>query len=306
VTTDGGGNYTLVVPSALTNGATLKVVETNPGGHLSTGAGVGNTGGAYDRSSDTITFTLTSGTTYTGVNFGDVPENSFVADSQQSAMPGLFVLHPHTFVAGSAGDLAFSVTNLPSPALEGWSQVIHRDANGNGTLDTGEAVVTAAIAVNAGDKVSIVVKDCIPAFAPLNAQNQLTVTATLVYGGATPALTNALRRVDLTTVGASSTAGLTLLKAVDKETALPGETITYTITYANQAGDLLREVVIYDETPAFTIFVSATNSALPNSLTNCVITAPAVGASGPLRWTFGGALAPSSSGTVIYRVNVAQ
>ena len=305
-TTDGNGDYTLLVPNSVANGATLKITETNPPAHLSTGASVGDTGGTYDRASDTVTFTYTTGTAYSGVNFGDVPENSFVNDSQQANLPGTFVLHPHSFTAGSAGSLSLSVSSLPNPSISGWTQVIYRDANCNGQLDPGETAVTGAISVSAGDKVCILIKEFIPGIAPFNAQDQLTVTAAFTWTGASPALSTNTTRIDLTTVGNPTTAGLTLLKAVDKETALPGEVLTYTVTYANHSSAALTNIVIFDQTPAFTTFSSAGHGALPNSVSAIAVTSPGVGASGAIKWTFTGSLAPASASTVSFSVTVSQ
>jgi uncharacterized repeat protein (TIGR01451 family) len=305
-TTDGSGNFTLRIPSAIAGGTVLKVVETNPGGHLSTGGEAGTTGGSYDRASDTVTFTVAAGTSYTGVNFGDVPENSFQPDNRQSNLPGTFVLHAHTFLAGSAGSLTFTVAGTPAPAIPGWSQVLYRDANCNGQLDPGEALISGAIVVSAGDKVCLFVKDFIPVGAALGAQNAISVTASLVYSGASPALTNTATRSDVTVIGPPTTTGLTLVKTVDKDSALPGETLTYTVTYANLGAETLRDVVVHDATPVFTTFASAGNGALPSNLTGVSITQPSVGGTGAIRWTFTGTLAPGSSGTVTYTVTVGQ
>ena len=305
-TTDGGGRYTLHVPGTVANGAALKVVETNPGGRLSTGASAGNTGGSYDRASDTISFSFTSGTVYTEVNFGDVPENSFVAAGQQTGSPGSFVVFAHTFTAGSEGQLALVTASQPNPSGAGWNAVVYRDANCNGALDAGEPVINSPIAVTAGEKICLVLKEFIPHAAPLNARDQLAVTAILTYSAATPALTNAVALTDLATVGLTGTAGLTLLKSVDKDTALPGETITYTIAYENRGAESLSNVIIYDQTPAYTTFVSAANGALPNNLASVAIINPAVGAMGAVRWTFTGTLMPGGSGRVTYSVTVTQ
>ena len=305
-TTDGSGNYTLLIPNSVTNGATLKVTQTNLPVHLSTGASVGDTGGTYSRVSDTVTFTYTSGASYSGVNFGDVPDNSFVADSQQANLPGTFVLHPHSFIAGSGGSLSLSVASLPNPAISGWSQVIYRDANCNGQLDPGETAVTGAITVSAGDKVCVLIKDFIPSIAPFNAQDQLTVTAAFTWTGASPALSTNTTRIDLTTVGHPTTAGLTLVKAVDKETALPGEVLSYTVTYANNSSAALTNIVIFDNTPAFTAFSSAGHGTLPNSITGISLNSPGVGTAGAIKWTLTGSLAPASSGTVTFSVTVSQ
>ena len=305
-TTDGSGNYSLLVPSSVTNAATLKIVEVNPPVHLSTGAGVGNTSGTYSRTTDTITFTYTTGATYSSVNFGDVPENSFVNDSQQAGLPGTFVLHPHTFIAGSGGFVTFAVSAASTPNLTGWTQVLYRDVNCNGVLDPGEVIVNGPLVTSGGDRICILVKDFVPVAAPFNAQDQLTVTAAFTWTGAAPALGTNSTRTDLTTVGSPATAGLTLVKTVDKETALPGETLTYTILYANMSSAALTNIVIFDQTPAFTTFVNAGNGPLPPNLTGVTMTAPAVGGTGPIRWTFTGSIAPASRGTTSFSVTVAQ
>src|SRR5262249_61597997 len=123
---------------------------------------------------------------------------------------------------------------------------------------------------------------------------------------ASPALSTNSTRTDLTTVGQPTTAGLTLLKAVDKETALPGEVLSYTVTYENKSSAALTNIFIFDQTPAFTTFTSAGHGSLPNNITGISITAPSVGASGPIKWTLTGSLAPASSGTVTFSVTVAQ
>ena len=124
--------------------------------------------------------------------------------------------------------------------------------------------------------------------------------------GASPALTTNTTRIDLTTVGNPTTAGLTLVKAVDKETALPGEVLTYTVTYANHSSAALTNIVIFDNTPAFTRFSSAGHGALPNSITGITLSSPGVGASGAIKWTFTGSLAPASASTVTFSVTVSQ
>jgi uncharacterized repeat protein (TIGR01451 family) len=132
------------------------------------------------------------------------------------------------------------------------------------------------------------------------------VRANFDYLGASPALNTNHVVTDLTLVGNPSTAGLTLIKSADKASAKPGETITYTITYANTSSEALQNIVLYDSTPAYTTFVSATNGPLSTNLTGVTIAAPAVGSGGGLRWTFNGALAPGRSGHVLFRVAITQ
>jgi uncharacterized repeat protein (TIGR01451 family) len=302
--TDGAGNYTLYVPFTL-GAVPLKVVETNLSPYLSISGSAGTTGGSYVRGTDAVSFNNTPGTSYSGVNFGDVPANTFAPDNNLAALPGTVVFFPHLFAAGSAGTVTFSTTSTTSTNVPGWAQQVLLDANCNGSLDAGDTLVTGPISVTAGQVVCILVKESVPAGAPINAVDVISVQASFGYTGATPALNTTLTRTDTLTVGNTTTAGLVLTKAVDKATALPGETITYTVTYRNNSDGVLSAVVVFDQTPAYTTFVSAGNGVLPSNLTGVTITKPAVGATGAIRWNFTGALAASATGTVNFSVQVA-
>ncbi len=300
-TTDPTGAYTLWIPASA--GANpVKIVESNLANYISTGASVGTTAGTYIRAADTTTFTNTVGTTYTGVNFGDVPVNQFTNDGAQIGTPGNIVLYPHVFTAGSGGSVTFSTTHVASPANTGWQNLIYLDSNANGAIDAGENPVTGPITVVAGQQVSLVVKEFVPANAPNGAQDVISLTAQFTYTGANPPLSNTLIRTDVTTVGAQP--GVQLTKTVDKTTAKSGDLITYTITYRNISGEALNSFVINDTTPAYTVFSSRSNSALPANLTGVTSTAPAVNSPGALKWTFTGTLAPNSTGTVSFVVKL--
>lgn len=305
-TTNASGGYALALPSTIAAGTQLKIVKTNPAAYLSTGANVGNTGGSYTRVTDTITFTVVSNTSYSNVDFGDAPPNTLTTDGQQAGLPGTTLFYAHTFTAASAGTVLFSAASVQNPALAGWTVTLYRDLNSNGQLDANEPVINGAIAVNANDVIAVIVKVFIPANAPFGAKDQTTLSALFTYTGAAPALSATLTRQDVTTVGNPTTAGLTLSKSVDKPSAVPGETITYTISYTNTSSDVLRNVVIYDNTPAFTKFVSGSNGPLPLDLTGVVLSAPSAGQRGAMHWTFAGTLRPGGAGTVTYQVTLDQ
>jgi len=167
-----------------------------------------------------------------------------------------------------------------------------------GTPDT---VIAGPITVTAGEQVCIVVRQDVPPNAAVGAQNTTTVTADFTYANAAPGLTSSISRTDVTT---SASSGLELTKSVDKTTARSGEIITYTVTYKNISTEPLNTFVINDTTPAFTTFVSAATGAFPNNLTAVNLTQPAPGATGAIKWTFTGSLAPGSSGTVTFQVTV--
>ena len=312
-TTNATGQYTLIIPSSglISGTSRLCVVETNPSGYLSTGASQQTTAlsssGAvtYIRGTDTISFIFTTGGDFSGLNFGDVPVNTFTTDGSQSGLPGTVLFYAHTFTAASAGNLSFSTTNLASPAIAGWSNSIYRDSNCNAVLDGVEgASPFSSTGVTGGQAICIIVKEAIPGGAPAGARDLITVSATLAYSSASPALALTLTRTDTTTVGT----GLSLIKTVDKASALPGEILTYTITYSNNSSGALTTVVISDSTPAFTDYVGASAGCpLVVVRTNCTVTSePANNATGLIQWNITGSVTPGASATVQYRVQVRQ
>jgi uncharacterized repeat protein (TIGR01451 family) len=303
-TTDGVGQYSLFLPALLADGTILKVVETNPQNHLSVAGTAGNTGGTYDRAADAVTFTFQSGAVYTGVNFGDIPLNRFGPDNQQFGLPGGVVIYVHTFTAGSAGQVTFVSSNQPNPSLPGWTQVLYRDADCDGELGSADPVLLNPIVLGAGEQVCILVKEFIPLEASWGSRDVITIAAAFDYLGAVPGLSTHHYVTDITTVGNPTTAGLTLVKSADKATAKPGEVITYTITYANTSSGHLQNIVLYDSTPAYTTFLSATNGPLATNLTGVILRTPALGSAGSLQWTFTGTLAPARSGTVSFQVQL--
>jgi uncharacterized repeat protein (TIGR01451 family) len=303
--TDGSGSFSLAIPANLANGSALCIVQTNNSGFISTGANAGNSTGLYNRSTDTLSFTYSNSTNYSGIQFGDVPVNTFSTDGAQAALAGSAISYAHTFVAASSGTLTLSSTASANPAQAGWSEVLYRDTNCNGTLDAGETVIAAALSVVAGDQICIIVRQFIPAGASNGAVNNVVVTASFNYTNANPALLSNLTRNDTTTVGTASNAGLVLTKTVNKTAALPGENITYTVTFTNTGSGALSNVVINDTTPAFTNFVVASCGANPPVITICTLTSsPSVGGTGAIVWTLTGSLSPGSASFVLFTVKV--
>jgi uncharacterized repeat protein (TIGR01451 family) len=273
---------------------------------ISTGAGVGNTAGTYNRAADTVTFTKAAEGIFTGVNFGVVPLNTFQADDAQQALPGTTLFYAHIFTPGTAGQVTFTLASTASPANVSFSRVLYQDTNCSRTINpASDPVITGPITTVAGTNLCIIMKVTIPPGTPLNSTDNTAITAAFTYTNATPALVASYTVRDLTTVGAATNAGLRLDKAVDKAAALPGATLTYTVTFTNDSTAALSNLKINDTTPAFTTFVSAAcGSPLPNSLTACTITTPTAGQSGAIQWTFTGTLGPTQTGTVSFVVKI--
>jgi uncharacterized repeat protein (TIGR01451 family) len=297
--TDASGNYLLWVPAAL-SGSTLKVVESNLSGYLSTGASP-VAAATYDRVSDSYSLAYTAGSNRIGLNFADVPINTLLGNQQQSALPGAVVFYPHVFTAGSGGVLSWSTSSA-----SGWPLVVLRDTNCNGVIDSGELPIAGATPVAANEKVCVILRQSVPGGAPFNAQDSATLLASFVYTNASPALGANLQNKDLTTVGTLAGAGLVLSKSLDNPSPLPGANIVYTITYTNNSSAALGNIVISDSVLAYTGFVDAACvSPLPASLSACSVSSqPAVGATGLVAWALGGNLQPGSSGQVTFTVKV--
>lgn len=254
-------------------------------------------------------------TAITGVNFGQIRSPAWAPDNIKSGKANTTVIFPHTFKAFTQGQVSFGVTNQAAlPETPGWSVELLRDSNCNGQLDSGEGPITGPIAVD-GDNASVappstvcvLARVTIPPGATTNAQYTMAVSATLSYASPATRQATILLVTDLTQIGEN--AGLELIKATDKTTALPGEVLTYTLTYRNLLSDPIQTITIKDATPPYTTFVAASarcgTSPLPAALTGCAVSQqPAADGTGNLEWTFTGTLLPGGSGQVEYQVRV--
>jgi uncharacterized repeat protein (TIGR01451 family) len=299
--TDGAGDYSLWVPLAAT-GAAVSVAESNAAGWLSTGGSAGATGGVYSRAADATSFTPVAGVIATGLDFGDVPLNSFVAPGAQVVFPGGFASYAHRFTAWSAGNVTFSSTQTPTPAVPGWALTIVHDLDCNGVADPGEPVVSGSLPLTAGQQICLIARHVSPAGAPVGAGELAALSASFSYSGATPALSDDRTLDDVTTVVAH---GLMIRKTVSQASARPGDSLTYDIEYTNVSAQPLSGIVIHDATPAYTTFTSAGCGTLGGGLTGCsVAVAPLAGGPGPLHWALAGSLGPGATGTVSFTVRV--
>jgi uncharacterized repeat protein (TIGR01451 family) len=333
--------------SPVAAGAPLCVDQGNLGNAISTGASVNGTalpsgtptpvGGVtytYDRAGtpDAVALTWATVASSNGIDFGDVPPSLFGASGAKTGGPGSTVSYAHTFTAGTAGSVVFSIpSTTATPANPGWAQLVYADPTCSGSLQPGATQLFpplgAGEAVIAGENVCIIVQQRIPADAAVGATNQAQVQADFTFSAATPSLSATYSVEDVTRV---STSALDLMKDVRNVTsggpfgtnneARPGDVLEYRITFTNNAAAPISNLVLNDTTPAYATFVSAgVNAPLPAALGTCVKTTPAnpspaaavtcsaaqaSGSSGAISWTFTGTLAPGASGSVTFQVSV--
>ncbi len=345
--TDAAGQYSLTAPAGTPKGTAMCVEQTNaPATRVSTGASVGSvalpSGVAVAVGADSFTYTRTgtpdriafawNGVGYEALNFGDVDNASFAADGAKTGMPGNSVTYGHSFAAGTAGQVRFSIASeTATPGLAGWSAQIFADALCTGRLQPGAAQLYPPAgpgqAVAFDGRVCVIVKQFIPATAPMGASNKVVVQADFDYGGANPALAGRYTLQDVTSV---SSVALELKKEVRNVTqgmrefginnrAKSGETLEYRITYTNNSDAPIRNLTVNDTTPAYTSFVGATAGETPATLTGCVKNTPAnaapapavacaepqpAGKTGPVDWRFSGFVAPGGSGSVMFQIKL--
>jgi uncharacterized repeat protein (TIGR01451 family) len=315
------------VPAGSTGAAC--VVETLPAGYIAVSSNAGSTGGTYTPATQTLKFNFGPSVNVNGIVFGEVPASSFTTDGNQQIAAGQSAIFAHTFVAGDKASVSFTATGVANPAAPAWSSVLYLDTTCSGTLSGSDPVISAPVAVSAGQTVCLLDKVTSPVGAATGASDVVTLTAVETY---TPAPTNGTivhtyTHTDTATVVASD---LTLLKQVRvvatcpstaadtnafgaSNQASPGNFVEYQITYSNASSAPLVNIKIDDTVPAFTLFQSALCGALPPGESACGVSAPAVGAtSGAITWTLTDSatapigIQPGGSGTVRMCVRVAQ
>lgn len=301
--TGADGRWTLWVPAAAA--AMVRVVETNPADHLSTGADAGSTGGSYDHGNDAIIFPNGPGALHTGLDFGDIPVGRFEPDGRQSALPGTVLFYAHRFFAGSRGTLALTATDEATPAQPGWSSVLYHDTNCNGTLDPEDTPLPPETTIAPDERLCVVAKIFVPANAPFNAQHRLGLSASFRHDAAKHPIDYTLTREDITLVGQPGDAALRLSKTADKSVARPGDTLTYTISYRNDGSIALTQLRIFDAPPPYTVFADASCGDLAQGASACnIVQQPEPGARGRIEWVIDGSVRAGASGNVSFSVRV--
>ena len=186
--------------TAAAAGQPIEVAQTNPQGHVSTGASVqgkpisgsASVGGThtYDRDADILSFAPGGRSVLDGLDFGDVPDSRLSHDGNLDGTPGAALTFPHVFTAGTRGSLRLSSSAVPSPPAENWTDALYRDINCNGQIDVDTDTLIPSEQVfdlDAGQNLCLVHKQFIPANAATGHRNVVTLRAELTYANAAPA-----------------------------------------------------------------------------------------------------------------------
>jgi len=330
--TDVSGNFSLSTLSVPTGN--VCVITTPLSGYQAISSNNGTTGGTYSVSSDTLAFTLTANTNYTGMVFGEVPKSSFTPANNGSTNAGQTVVYAHTYVAATSASITFT-SSISSTANGGsWSNALYLDSTCSGVLQSGDAIITQAISVTAGQTLCILDKVISQQGMANSTQSSITITATELYNP-TPTsgtITSIYTQTDTTTIAQG---GLTLSKVLRMVTvcpatasasnnnstsyftslnAQPGQGVQYLITYTNMTASPMTAIEINDITPAYSLFESAFCQETPTiGISGCnPVSVPAVGSTGSIQWkltdssTLPIGLQPGGTGAVSFCVKIQQ
>ncbi|MDH1377387.1 hypothetical protein N5I80_12720 [Acinetobacter junii] len=316
--TSANGDYAFSIEQSLLP-SSFCIVQQNLPEYISVS---GTTG--YTRSTDTITLTKTSATSYTANNFGDVIVNVVLnEDGQHTVIAGDVTDYPHrlsTQIPVQLTQLLQTQTQQPNASADQpWQALVYRDTNCNGQVDMGEVVFnpTAASTVLLQPSVDIclVQRVHVPTNVVAGAQHIGTLQANYQFALTNPPQTilgQTLKRQDVTLIGS---AGLTLTKKVRAVASCPStssdtnafvttnqaakqDNLEYEITYKNNSTKKLQNVKVKDSLPIGTNFGSMSCRLTPSGNT-CN-----TNRSGDyLEWSLTGLLNPSASGTLRFCVS---
>ncbi|CAN5423345.1 NEW3 domain-containing protein [soil metagenome] len=339
---------------ALPAGWTVTFKESVGGVCTSTGATIINTGSVAAAGSVTVcavvtvpagyaagtsdlyfrTLSPTSGVSdilHDAVTVNAVRSLSITPNGAGQTYPGGSYVYSHTLAnTGNVlegNDVVSAVTLPVANNQSGWTSLLYYDTNGNGVLDSADALITGTLngvragGLAAGASVTIFDKVIAPSGATPGAVNASTITVTTTLGTYTATAPAATVSTDSTTVIAGN---LTLEKvqALDADcdgtaegsytignlSAKPGQCVMYKITVTNVGSADATSVVVSDATPTYTKLSSAI------SATSGVIAtgAPAIGGTGSFSANIGtgatasagGVLAASQSAVLSFGVKI--
>ena len=149
---------------------------------------------------------------------------------------------PHQLTnRGSAAD----IVQLTATSSAGWPVALYQDVDGNGRLSAADIRLGATVALPFGGSMALLAVVDAPITAKVGDLNDVRISSTSVTDGLASISTD-----DHLTVIARATANMTLAKTVSRAAVTTGDTLRYTIAFANTGDADAHNVVIADTLPA--------------------------------------------------------
>jgi len=285
------------------------------------GTVIGNVATATYYDEDNNKYTTTSNLVQTTVQ--EVCGVDVAGGGNKEGVPGQTVYIPFTVTNKGNGENTFnlSVVNDDNTA---YTKQIYLDENQNGVVDPGESTVSS-VTLGMGETANIVVAVKVPTDARNGDANNFSLKAE----GTAPGGCSDLQTATVTVV---ADALIQANKSVDKDSAQPGDTLTYTISFKNVGtkpakavtvkidGQDKEGILVYDQIPTGATYKSGSASGEPSGGqvvystdgTNWTTTEPSdvryigffIPDSNPTDGTKGEVLDPDQQGTLTFQVIV--
>ena len=166
---------------------------------------------------------------------------SLIGSTTASLNAGQRRIMPHQLTnRGTDAD----VVQLAATSSAGWPVALYQDVDGNGRLSAADIRLGATVALPLGGSMALLAVVDAPATASVGDLNDVRITATSVTDGIAHIFTD-----DHLTVIARAVANMTVSKSVSRTAATTGDTLRYTITFANVGDADAHKVVIADTLP---------------------------------------------------------
>ncbi len=263
-----------------------------------------------------IRFTPDIGFEYTGLNFGVIREPLLQQDQVSSIAAGQITDLSHRYEAPSSGSVLFSLANLISNPEGAFSNTLLLDADCD---DVPERPFSGALPILPDQSICIIVRTQAGGGVSTGASHIYDLIALTSFAGST--ITHTTQNSDRLDLNGSGNDQLVLRKLVKNITAGTPETtnntgdigdvLEYRLILTNPGAGPAMNVIVRDQTPAWTALSTALASSTnltPTVVCNLVqpdAVSNAPGYVGPLNWSCPGSVPPGSGGVISFRVSIA-
>ncbi|MDB4951100.1 MAG: hypothetical protein JWM27_3749 [Gemmatimonadetes bacterium] len=221
---------------------------------------------------DTLRFTNTASLAYTGEDGVDGSSTSSVSlVLEQQAGVALAPPREAVVVPGSRRAFAHVLTNagtgrdafaLSASSAQGWAAALWKDVDGDGALGPNDVLVAGPLALAKGQTAALLVVVDVPAGAADRAQVSVQVKAVSALNGAAEMTVEDRLTVHL------PVAAMALRKTVDRPWATTGDTLTYTLSWANGGDGPSGDAALDDALPRGLRYVPGSLSLDGRALTD--------------------------------------
>ena len=205
-------------------------------------------------------FTLLSDTSVVVV--GQVAGPDLEPPRVTSGAIGTNVLLQQVLTNAGNGTDSFTVVGA---STRGWAVTLFLDLNGNGQIDGGDTPLSGAASLGYAGQTPLIAQVAVPNDVTLLGTSEtVLVTATSLFDSAKSDLL--AHRIDIV----SAPLAVAVTKAVDLATALPGDVMTYTLSYDVQGVGVTTSFQIQDSVPTGTGYLPGTLRWNGNPLSDAV------------------------------------